>query len=1367
MDIITSFYHRIKMPTTKRPSSTFNNSKQKQKKTDGEMDQFPDAFTGKSLFIKMIKQCGVVLMNGESPNIIKQDQTIFLKEFLKVIKRHEDYPEIVDDIIVGIKKYAEDEQRFVRMMLTTNTLDDENVGSAPTAVQDSGIRLMLKTQPLQSSVAHMLVKKLENYKEASSLQLGRDSFSSQHETINVPQLILNQLRWLDVIDDVESIATNLLDAASDMSYQSACAIVTSLPEIVGDDLHSKVALRLKELIVSNVELTIAILDTLCCLNCSDTTMDDVKQTIFASLHTVKIEELPVVVKYLLQTMNTDNAERSISCLRNHLTFSPIALSQSSQSSQSNRKEASEESSIRLTAEAILYAAQYQPFVADIWIKILKNIQEDEFTSTDLVCLLLLCSNCNSTHKKSAMSLMKSKCSSGTLSDDLILMTFKECSHVLIPYFSTVADLAAQFVGSNSSNLQHFGSVLYSTSFSYLDNYCRQEVIGCLIEHVGSFCVTEADTALTILRNLAVDNLALLIPFTLFIRGLLDHIDRLTCYQIRLVYEVLSRLAFDKSTTRAPTIEDELHMLIRKQLTHTSTKFRCIGIIGAVNMLCILGRMENCDESGYKTAISILNLLEENTIQDNRIRAYYLDELSYIFTKNFDSRLSKRCFKIFHKEMNENFLNGKDMLRKTHDPNTKAMFAISENDADKSIPIFHAVQACDYRQALLCPLLKVLEETNKADISESSSFAFGPVVLHSALDVKSFKLYGLTEQKMILDSLFVALNWFREQISMFSKTASSFCHALMRINNIIQLEKILETLVPAIHKYSPPVAILDFSFSTPAPLETSSVSTQEQVDMSTSAQSADDTSVSTVKKTSKSSKKTEVAFHVRSLKSQYFRELDTSALQLLQIAIGEEMFDLNVNINTDSEKENQLFPSQLVYLLQELKSKVCYKLQEKKISPFSATPTHVGFEKLDRINTSEFGKSACRLLPHLCNHLESISTPLQGDEIEDFEFEKRNILIDCYERLIEVILHIISWKGIKADPNLLRLILYSISRRISTDVSEDSSMRHLLKTTFSYLKNFENTVTKTSLYSAANLTKLLFVIKNFENDNDIKEEFNSDINSFTLTMLKTEWSSTSGQASHASGKRNEMLGLILRYNLQTSKDVMTTIGHFVDEGLCKLGQSDMEDFIYPCFTKSNVHVLYACLFEILTDEIGKIPGIKSKHDESESIELLLKWNDAMKVVGVVIRLLRDFKHKSNILTSLKYGRILIESFIKTGMTTCEKMFPLYQDDVISILKHLQITTRQLQHLTCHSKVVKDVSFAKQVPPLKKCLETLLFRVKGMLALHNCQEAFWLGNLKNRNIQGEEILSQISQQDNSDDDSASVANEYPDMSYSESY
>ena len=47
-------------------------------------------------------------------------------------------------------------------------------------------------------------------------------------------------------------------------------------------------------------------------------------------------------------------------------------------------------------------------------------------------------------------------------------------------------------------------------------------------------------------------------------------------------------------------------------------------------------------------------------------------------------------------------------------------------------------------------------------------------------------------------------------------------------------------------------------------------------------------------------------------------------------------------------------------------------------------------------------------------------------------------------------------------------------------------------------------------------------------------------------------------------------------------------------------------------------------------------------------------------------------------------------------------------------------------------MKDVSLTNQVPAMKRTLEGFIYRVKAMLTINRCIEAFWLGNLKNRDL-----------------------------------
>jgi len=44
----------------------------------------------------------------------------------------------------------------------------------------------------------------------------------------------------------------------------------------------------------------------------------------------------------------------------------------------------------------------------------------------------------------------------------------------------------------------------------------------------------------------------------------------------------------------------------------------------------------------------------------------------------------------------------------------------------------------------------------------------------------------------------------------------------------------------------------------------------------------------------------------------------------------------------------------------------------------------------------------------------------------------------------------------------------------------------------------------------------------------------------------------------------------------------------------------------------------------------------------------------------------------------------------------------------------------------------VALTNQVPMLKRSLEVFVFRVKAMLTVNKCLEAFWMGNLKNRDL-----------------------------------
>merc|ERR1712098_723487 len=96
--------------------------------------------------------------------------------------------------------------------------------------------------------------------------------------------------------------------------------------------------------------------------------------------------------------------------------------------------------------------------------------------------------------------------------------------------------------------------------------------------------------------------------------------------------------------------------------------------------------------------------------------------------------------------------------------------------------------------------------------------------------------------------------------------------------------------------------------------------------------------------------------------------------------------------------------------------------------------------------------------------------------------------------------------------------------------------------------------------------------------------------------------------------------------------------------------------------------------------------------------------------------------------------------KEGMVLLEKNFKHKKEECSKLIASLQKGTRYLQSVCGHAKLEKYVALAAKVPYLKKSLEIFIYRAKAMLAANNCLEAFDLGILKNKDLKGQEIITQ---------------------------
>lgn len=57
------------------------------------------------------------------------------------------------------------------------------------------------------------------------------------------------------------------------------------------------------------------------------------------------------------------------------------------------------------------------------------------------------------------------------------------------------------------------------------------------------------------------------------------------------------------------------------------------------------------------------------------------------------------------------------------------------------------------------------------------------------------------------------------------------------------------------------------------------------------------------------------------------------------------------------------------------------------------------------------------------------------------------------------------------------------------------------------------------------------------------------------------------------------------------------------------------------------------------------------------------------------------------------------------------------------------------------MVKDNALSNCLPSIRGILETLILKVKNLIVINGCTDALFMGIMKNIDIRGEEIMSQV--------------------------
>uniref|UniRef100_A0A8C3LGF0 FA complementation group D2 n=1 Tax=Chrysolophus pictus TaxID=9089 RepID=A0A8C3LGF0_CHRPC len=1334
------------------------------------------------VFEELLRTSGIILKAGEGQNEIAVDQTAFQKKLRVALEKHPSYPGVVKQFISGLESHIKDRSQFKNCLLPCTPARTEASRTLVHSYCESLIKLLLGIKILQPAVVTLLLEKIPEF----------------------------------FFDDFVKKLMQML-SVSPVPIQHD--IITSLPEILEDSQQNEVARELSCLLKQGRRLTVPILDALSRLDLDAELLAEVRQSAMTIVPSVKLEDLPVVVKFILHNVKAADAVEVISDLRKSLDLSSCVLPLQMLGSQRKLKSQAQASSsmsqmttsqncVKVLFDVIKLAVRFQKDVSEAWIKAIENSTSvSDHKVLDLIILLLIHST-NSKNRKQTEKLLRSKIRLGFMPEQLVQNAFQNHSMVIKDFFPSILSLAQTFLHSAHPAVVSFGSCMYKQAFAVFDSYCQQEVVCALVTHVCSGNETELDISLDVLTDLVILHTSLLMRYATFVKTILDSMQKLNPCQIRKLFYILSTLAFSQRQ-EGSYIQDDMHMVIRKWLSSSVPNHKQMGIIGSVTMMGSVALKRNEADGGSleRPELSIecdgqlstlLDLVGFCCEQTPEILALYYDELANLIEKqkgNLDLQLLDK----FGKSLVEDFPNDFVVdLSPTVDGSflfpVKSLYNLDEDETQGAIainllPLVSQSEPSRVTDEMsnprkrvvspicLSPCFRLLRlytgEQNNGSLEEIDALLGCPLYL-TDLEVEG-KLDSLSKQEreFLCSLLFYALNWFREVVNAFcqQQDAEMKGKVLTRLQNITELQNVLGKCLAATPGYVPPPATFDSeapegvpSINAGGPMrkkngkkkksDSSKACSAERTQADESSDgNQPDTELSELEK---SAAERETASPLAQLQSYrpYFRELDLEVFSVLHCGLLTKSV-LDTEMHTEASEVVQLGPAELCFLLDDM----CWKL-EHVLTPGSTRRVpflkekgnkDTGFSHLCQRSPKEVAECVVKLLKPLCNHMENMHNyfqtviPNQGVVNESgLDIQEYQLMSSCYHQLLQTFRLLFAWNGFSQheNSNLLRSALQVLADRLKPGETEFLPLEELISESFQYLLNFQQSVP--SFQCAFILTQLLMAISEKP-----------------MTGWKRE--------KMAFCIHREIVSHLLVY-LEHTDNILKAIEEISSVGIPELINSAKDgcSSTYPTLSRQTFPVFFRVMMAQLESSVKSIPAGKPSDSSEVQLEKLLKWNIAVRNFHILINLVKVFDSRPVLSICLKYGRLFVEAFLKLAMPLLDHSFKKHRDDVQSLLKTLQLSTRQLHHMCGHSKIHQDLGLTNHVPLLKKSLEQFVYRVKAMLAFNHCQEAFWVGILKNRDLQGEEILSQATAapEEDSEDSADSEAEREPGSADSDS-
>ncbi|KAG7161845.1 Fanconi anemia group D2 protein-like 2, partial [Homarus americanus] len=1151
------------------------------------------------------------------------------------------------------------------------------------------------------------------------------------------------------------------------------------------------------------ELTPAILDTLGHLTLAPKDLEDVHHSVLKSLQAARPEQLPVVTKFLLSNTPQPMAYQiNLPGDSRRVRKSPQKLTGKFASSRSAVNTNNDNDNIAyeiLLLNNIKTVTLIHRFLSTAWLKAIQDVYDVAGVRPLDFLILLMFYDSVPSQRRAIESIFRNKIRTGFFSDTLLEKIFTNHSCVLKENFEPLKKLANLLLRCPEPIISQTGASLYRLSFLHLDGYQQQEIVLALLKHLGDN-VAVRFTALSLLSLLAHQYTAAMSKFTIFLKGSLDVVDELGIGEVKRLLDVVSLLVYCDSSHAA--LQDELiilkNMILYLVMEH---QYKLIGVLNAAlamkNMVVrddSLSTTTSSKSSGsglntssLKEAENLLCLVLSSTAKSPTASALFMDEMASITLKEgMNSKLEEWvCDKMINDFQNTFVL---DYALDSQPPEDlfalEACWSLNTDVDDTGIimnlaPLVIKAEATrndpvakESKMVSLAPqfrLLRMLESRiQEGNLGNIDALLGCPVYGPATSVFEKFDILTKMEQHAALSCIFYTINWFLELINAFvtQKDSDLKQKVYSRVRHVIHLQNTLLQLLIKCPGYSPPLAVFDLDTSSALPSFTITSSKKgkrgrksksgkgkskgknnngEATQVGATQANSQPTTQPTIQPTAltqgedKETVNTEVSSSVdMTTLRPYFRELHLDVFCLLFRKLG---------LETDVEDRSRLSLSEAEFLLTDLNFKLTHVFRNgnKRASVLGhGSEKSIGYSHLDLFTPAEVAQRAFRFLKPVCVHMESINDFFQNmiadnDGIMDAPgmfSEKTCPLIKVNTLLFTTLSIFLSWNGLQLEENkeTLTEVLHTIAKKLEGDV-KDMEEEELVSTVFRYISNFHESIV--SIHTASILVQTLVAITALPRHEDFSESFVTIIEE----LLKRDWYTTGG-VKEKGAVYNQYVHNLLQEYLRQSKNPLSLI-----EKICKTaikefhGASgrDPQSDTFPTLNKGTLGVYFRCMISFLVSSTKQSLSAIGTASADDKLKCLLVWNTAINIFHTLIIILKKNNTKHLLISCLKYSRSFVDLFLRSAMPLMDSCLRQHNKEVMTIFSSLQVSTRLLQNVCTHSKVNQDISLTRYVPLVKKSLEMLVYRVKAMLARNKCSSAFWMGNLKNRDLQGEEILS----------------------------